>query len=154
MDAGAGFADVAAGGRLDRHLVVGIVAGPDLRLQEVGDAVNQIRDAAGKPSEHTILMGTVVNPSLEGRLAVVVLVFTNWKAEAPGTNQELIRHTDVSFVTPAEVMAASPLNLPHTGILTKGKSGASDRFGEGAVTLYNNTNLDVPTFIRQNVLID
>ena len=29
-----------------------------------------------------------------------------------------------------------------------------DRFGEGAVTLYNNTNLDVPTFIRQNVLID
>ena len=99
-------------------------------------------------------MGTVVNPSLEGRLAVVVLVFTSWKAEAPGTNQEPIRHADVSFVTPAEVMAASPLNLPHTSILTKGKSGASDRFGEGAVTLYNNTNLDVPTFIRQNVLID
>lgn len=63
---------------------VGILGGPDLRLQEVGDAMKALRAQAH--SDAALPMGTVVDPALNGSFALAVLVFESWSeagASAP-----------------------------------------------------------------------
>ena len=75
---------------------IGILGGPDLRLQEVGDVMAALR-ARALPGA-SLNMGTVADPALDGTLAVAVLVFESWNDA--GTSSATV---------------APPVRLPRTG---------------------------------------
>ncbi|MBQ9727929.1 MAG: hypothetical protein IJV65_10570 [Kiritimatiellae bacterium] len=70
---GLGLASKASGAKAALLCVLG---GPDLRLQEVGDAVTAV--SAMLPFGTPVRLSTVVDPAAAGRLELVVLLFRRW----------------------------------------------------------------------------
>ena len=119
-----------------RTLLVGVLAGDDLRLSEIADLSCGLSAAFG-PSA-SIELGTVNDEqTFSGRLSVVVLLF-----------EEHATHT-----TPH----ASPLRTPGTA---DGRPhgehalAANSRFRNAEKTVWHDEDLDVPTFIRRNLTLD
>lgn len=119
-----------------RTLLVGVLAGDDLRLSEVA-ALSCGLSAAFGPSA-SIELGTVNDEqTFSGRLSVVVLLF-----------EEHATHTPPH---------ASPLRAPGT---PDGRPhgdhalAANSRFRNAEKTVWNDEDLDVPTFIRRNLTLD
>lgn len=129
-------ADVLEGIKLSKGMAVstrvreyfsGILAGDDLRLAEVGDIAGQLALRFGQ--EIPSSLATVNDESVfSGRLAVVLFVF-----------EEATRAVKRSKAN-VEARPASGEALPV-------------RFAAGA-TIYNGENLDIPTYIRQNLTLD
>ena len=57
-------------------VAIGILGGPDLRLKEVGDIMAMLR--ARLNTQASASMGTVLDPALDGTLAIAVLAFEAW----------------------------------------------------------------------------
>ena len=116
-----------------RKILCGILAGEDLRLSEIGLIANGIRDAFGGGSITPEV--TTVNDEnvFSGRLAVVVMLFES--SENPSVAEKT-----PSRKKPKSVLAAGP-----TG---KG------RFTNAERTEWRGEDLDVPTYLRQNINLD
>lgn len=78
---GLGLANKAAGAKA---ALVCVLGGPDLRLQEVGDAVSAV--SAMLPFGTPVNVSTVVDPEAAGWLELVVLLFRRWAA--PGADED------------------------------------------------------------------
>ena len=119
-----------------RTLLVGVLAGDDLRLSEIADLSCGLSAAFG-PSA-SIELGTVNDEqTFSGRLSVVVLLF-----------EEHATHT-----TPH----ASPLRTPGTAdgrLHGEHALAANSRFRNAEKTVWHDEDLDVPTFIRRNLTLD
>lgn len=70
---GLGLARKASGAKA---ALVCVLGGPDLRLQEAGDAVGYV--SALLPFETPVRLTTVVDPDAAGTLEIVVLLFRRW----------------------------------------------------------------------------
>ena len=57
-------------------VAIGILGGPDLRLKEVGDIMAMLRGRLNTQASAT--MGTVLDPALDGTLAIAILAFESW----------------------------------------------------------------------------
>lgn len=86
---GLGLANKASGAKA---ALVCVLGGPDLRLQEAGDAVAAV--SAMLPFGTPVSLSTVVDPAAAGRLEIVVLLFRRWApaeadeaADAAGTGR-------------------------------------------------------------------
>lgn len=128
--------EALAGGRA---LAVGMLAGPDLRLAEVGAAMDRLR-SLGRPDCH-VEMGVVLEPRCEGRLALVALAFENW--------------------TPAEARSGGAAADGDLLIGVAGKDGQKDaklhrrsKFGDVEATVHRGENLDIPTYQRRHIRLD
>ena len=119
-----------------RTVLVGVLAGDDLRLSEVA-ALSCGLSAAFGPSA-SIELGTVNDEkTFSGRLSVVVLLF-----------EEHATHT-----TPhaALLRAQAPADgRPHG----EHALAANSRFRNAEKTFWNDEDLDVPTFIRRSLTLD
>ncbi len=122
------------GSRLENasQLLVGVLAGDDLRLCELNTVMDGLQSHCKALKEH--YLGTTCNDRFAGRLTVVVLAFG---------------------VPPADVTSKGNLRPLHRG----GKSskataqlGATrNRFEDVEHTIYGGHDLDVPTYLRRGI---
>ena len=117
-----------------RRMLVGILAGDDLRLSEIGTLVDGIRAAFGPDA--ALDLGTVNDEeTFSGRLTAVLLLFEEG------------------------VTAAQPV-VPGTTARRRNLSAAehalvgSDRFGSSDKTYWKDENLDIPTYLRRNLTLE
>jgi cell division protein FtsZ len=110
-----------------RSILVGVLAGDDLRLSEIGGLVGGLAAVYGP--DVAIELGTVNDESVfSGRLAVVILVFEE----------------------------GSAVPQPKQTRLTSGSRALSSntRFTNAERTLWHDEDLDVPTYLRRNLTLD
>ncbi len=114
-----------------RAMIVGVLAGNDLRLAEVGLIANELQFNFASTAE--LSLGTVNDEdTFSGRLTAVVLLFDE------GNRTTVKRDSDSSRF--------------HGGI-TNGPQGRG-RFYNAEKTIWNGMDLDVPTYLRQNITLD
>ena len=119
-----------------RSALCGVLAGNDLLLSEVGKIADGVRESFGGL---TFDLATVNDePAFRGKLSVVIMLFeSNGKADVGDT--------------PNGVMSGRRRKTK--GALGAGPSGRG-RFKNAEPTIWNNEDLDVPTFIRRSINID
>lgn len=122
-----------------RSILLGILAGDDLKLSEVGSIADGVRDAFGRQASFNI--ATVNDEStFSGRISVVLMLFEANKTAhgeedaASGPAQPKRRKRD-----------ANPL--------AQGPKGRG-RFSNVEPTIHDGEDLDVPTFSRRNIILD
>lgn len=117
-----------------RTLLVGVLAGDDLRLSEVGAVASGLSAAFGQGA--TLELGTVNDEeTFSGRLTVVVLVFNE----------------------SATAMRKTPADAPRRAAMRQNGGRAfarTDRFRHSDATMWNDEDLDIPTFIRRQLTLD
>ena len=156
--AGTGRArDVAAGllaqvGSADtsapaRAVVLGILAGEDLRLSEIGEIMQTV--GGSLPKDCRLDMGTIVDAGYDGCLCVIALVFETWRETGTGSGG----------ATPAERLDARPTlsgvsrrSRATTGTKSKlGFNTGKGRFRDIESTIFNGEDLDIPTVVRKHI---
>ena len=116
-----------------RALMMGILAGPDLRFDEIATLMNGLKDVCRKDVQ--IEMGVVTDPGFNGRIALVALAFETW---VPIDQRMRIACPD------SEDLAGSKNATPEDKL----------RFGKGLFgnvpkTCGRGEDLDIPTFQRK-----
>ena len=121
-----------AGTRPVRRILCGILAGDDLRLSEVGAIADGVRNAFGGGSI-TPEIATINDEEIfSGRLAVVLMLF-----EADG-----------------EETAKAAAGRKHAkSVLAVGPTGKG-RFTNAERSEWRGEDLDVPTYVRQNINLE
>ena len=119
-----------------KSTLCGVLAGNDLLLSEVGQIANGVRNAFGGLSFDLATVND--EATFSGRLSIVIMLFeSNGKADVGDT--------------PNGVMSGRRRKTK--GALGAGPSGRG-RFKNAEPTIWNNEDLDVPTFIRRSINID
>ena len=122
-----------------RALAVGILAGADLRLAEIGAIMDRIRTACRKDVH--IEMGVALNPCFDGQIELVALAFEQW--------------------VPSERRAGVAAGGEYGGDLL-GKEGKNDgklQVGSGKFrgvekTVIKGEDLDIPTYQRLQIRLE
>ena len=132
--------------------LLGILAGRDLRLVEIGQIMEKLRGLSMK--ECQVEMGTVLDEQYEGRIDLVVLAFESWTAavqieprkDAPPAQEPPV----------AEAFPIQPGSRKGRGKASKLSFGATGRgkFQNVEPTLFNGLDLDVPTYMRRGITLD
>lgn len=170
-----GFAEAAGESRLERALhelmehpglglrgklpsipaiMLGVVGGNDLRLKEVGDAVERLKNATRGVCD--IRVGTVFDPEADGSIGLAAFLFHSWST--PGADEP--QETEIADAKGAGAAraAVSPAKQPHaTRRRTRGAKAAinaDDRFKNLDSTVFEGESLDVPTYLRKGIRID
>lgn len=118
-----------------KSTLCGILAGNDLLLSEVGKIANGVRESFGGLSFD---LATVNDPSLDGRISVVVMLF-----ESNGKSDDDLQR--------GGVMSGRRKRAKGSLGLTPGGRG---RFQNAEPTIWNGEDLDIPTFIRKDINLD
>jgi cell division protein FtsZ len=129
-----------------RTLALGVLAGSDLRLAELGTVMERVQAACRRDCQ--IEMGTVLDARFDGQIELVALTFEN-------------------CLTPDEVRPAEAMPVDVSGVLgsveaagRKGKAakvsklGRSGRFRGVEPTLHGGEVLDTPTYQRRNIVLE
>lgn len=135
-------------------LMLGILAGPDLRLAEVGEVMQAVRDVCKRDCH--VEMGTVLDPQFEGRLELVALAFESWTAAL------LPAEAAKGGTSSAEPPVAEAFPIQPGSRKGRGKSGSKLSFGATGrgkfqnvePTIYKGEDLDVPTFMRRGITLE
>ncbi len=137
-----------------RALLVGILAGGDLRLVELGEIMGKLRSLCS--GDCHVEMGTVLDPQYDGRIELVVLAFENWVASsAPAEAKK-----DAPSLQEPPVADSFPI---HPGSAKKARAKGSKlsfgttgrgKFQNVEPTLFNGQDLDIPTFVRRGILLE
>lgn len=120
--------------RCAAQILIGVLAGPDLRLCELSQVVDGLRENCPGLKEH--ILGTSLEPAREGTLSVVVLAF--------GATPESVDKRPDPLAQVAHKGRGKKSRTPQLG-------GGTDRFGDVERTLYNGQDLDEPTYLRRNI---
>ena len=133
-------------------LLLGILAGRDLRLAEVGEMMEKVRGVCKK--ECQVEMGTVLDAQYDGRIELVTLAFESWTAAAQIEPRKETPPTQEPPV--AEAFPIQPGSRKGRAKGSKLSFGATGRgkFQNVEPTLYNGQDLDVPTFIRRGITLE
>ena len=116
-----------------RSILVGVLAGDDLRLSEINMIVCGLTAAFG--TDVNIELGTVNDEdTFSGRLAVVALVF------------------EQSATTARPAVAADGLPRKLTG--EHAALAGNGRFQRAEKTMWNDEDLDIPTYLRRSLSLD
>ena len=183
-DAGAAlFASSAALGEVIGSVpavAIGILGGSDLRLKEVGDIMAMLR--ARLNTQASASMGTVLDPALDGTLAIAVLAFESWSdivhqgevplppVRLPGSPAAYIQSvppepapatTSPSSATDAAADEAAAQAAPPPAPTHRTRrpprstttAGRKDRFRETTPFIYLGQSLDEPTYLRRGLIL-
>lgn len=120
------------------QLIVGILAGPDLRLCEIGTLMEGLRSHCQSLKE--TLLGTADEEAREGSLSVVLFAFGH-----PLTNVSAAKDGEA----PRPLSTKRQRGAKAAG--TKVLGTAKNRFTDVAPTIYGGQNLDEPTYQRRGI---
>lgn len=120
-----------------RAVIVGVLAGDDLRLSELNVLMTGLREQIHKQSE--VILGTVNHASFNGKMEVVVLAFTQGQSGI-----------DVASPTGD---ALQPVGRKRSSKTSRSKplTAVKDRFDDVERTIIDGVNYDVPTYLRRNI---
>lgn len=129
---------LAAGSGPVRSILLGVLAGDDLRLSEIGLIAEKVRATFGRQASFDV---ATVNDegTFSGRLALVLMLF-----EANKSNPA----AEESAGTASPKRRKREFNP-----LAQGPKGRG-RFTNVEPTIHNGEDLDVPTFSRRNIILD
>jgi cell division protein FtsZ len=137
-------------------MLVGILAGSDLRLTEIGDIMKTLRDWS--KTEAQIEMGTVLDPAFDGRVEVVIFCFEHSMIPVVEAkkNASTSSVTTPPSIPPAEVFQIQPGSAKRSKSKSKLSLGATGKgkFQNVEPTIYNGQDLDIPTYLRKNIHLD
>jgi len=129
-----------------RAVVLGVLAGDDLRLAELGDIMRTVGE--NLPKDCRLDMGTIADSLYDGCICLIALVFETWSEAAAGGGG-----------------AAPPAGRPPlSGAVRRGQRGgaAKSKLGYGAgrrrfrdieATIFNGEDLDIPTYVRKHIAL-
>lgn len=137
-------------------LMLGILAGPDLRLSEVGEVMQAVHGVCKRDCK--VEMGTVLDPRFEGRLELVALAFESWTAALQPEPVKGVGGGAASAEPPvAEAFPIQPGSRKGRGRggskLSFGATGRG-KFQNVEPTLHKGEDLDVPTFVRRGITLE
>ncbi len=118
-------------------VVVGVLAGADLRLCELGTLMNGLR--AHCQGSHEIYLGTAAEPTHEGLLSVIVMAF--------GTPAADVNRREDDALKPMRGGRRSTKGAAHKPRL----GTVTDRFADVEHTVVNGQDLDEPTYQRRGI---
>ncbi|MBQ7190983.1 MAG: hypothetical protein IJR99_16385 [Kiritimatiellae bacterium] len=124
-------------------LILGILAGSDLRLSEIGEIMADI--AALCPANCDIQMGTVQDESYSGSIELVAMVFDSWTV----VREQPPIATDI----PVRVNPRAKKNASGGSKLGFGPHGRG-RFENVETTTFQGEDLDVPTYVRRGMTLE
>lgn len=104
---GLGLASKASGAKA---ALVCVLGGPDLRLQEAGDAVGAV--SALLPFGTPVRLSTVVDPDAAGVLEIVVLLFRRWAEPGAAEDADASASAGRFDETPATLEGDENLDVP------------------------------------------
>ncbi|MDR2849559.1 MAG: hypothetical protein LBW77_03335 [Verrucomicrobiota bacterium] len=135
-------------------VTLGILAGRDLRLAEVGWIMSAVRGVCKK--DCAVELGTVLDDAYEGSIELVALAFESWGA---GLLPDPRREPAVGAAQEPPVTEAFPIQPGgRRGRSKKSKLsfGATGRgkFQNMEQTLYDGQDLDIPTYIRRGITLE
>ena len=119
-------------------VLLGILAGDDLLLSEVGAIADGVRGAFGGLSFDLATVND--EATFSGRLSVVVMLFEAGSRAEGGA-------------ATGSVMSSPRPRRSAKGVLGVGPSGRG-RFKNAEPTIWRDEDLDIPTFIRKNLTLD
>ncbi len=122
----AALQDTSSGVRVNavKGALVGVVGGPDLRLNEVGGAAGAF--SAALPKDCVLNISTVVDEKSAGSVHVLAFLFRDWATEQPAAESGKKRD------------ASTPAN----------------RFENLEANMIDGVNVDIPTWQRKHIHID
>ncbi len=129
-------------------LLVSIVGGPDLRLQEVDSIMSAISAKAGANTH--IAMGAIIDERWHDRVLISVMASEEWQGGADAGEP---KRRDTALV---KKDGATVLD---SGVAAEQTSMAFDTFGRGRFkdvepTMIDGEDLDIPTFVRRGIPIE
>ncbi|MBN2301637.1 MAG: cell division FtsZ family protein [Lentisphaerae bacterium] len=135
-----------------RAVIVSIVGGPDLALKEISDIMEAI---TGKVKHDChISMGTVLDDNWNGRITVVAIASEQWTI-LPDDDQKssLSKQGSATNRGFRGSVAGKTVQQPMQTKLSLETAGRG-RFKNVEPTILDGEDLDVPTFIRQGIIIE
>jgi cell division protein FtsZ len=139
-----------------RAMLVGILAGADLRLNEIGDIMKTLRDWSKADAQ--IEMGTVIDPAFDGRIEVVIFCFESSMIPAVEVKKDasVSNAATPPHIPPAEVFQIQPGSAKRNKTKSKLSPGATGKgkFQNVEPTIHNGQDLDIPTYLRKNIHLD
>lgn len=126
--------------------LLGVLAGADLRLSELGDI--SARFATMLPSSCEFRLATVLDERFAGSVQLVALLFDVMRAtELPPPVEGIVPAVPSSDFKPGR--------KPHKPTSKLGRSGSGiDYFSAVGHTILNGENLDEPTYRRKGIVLD
>ncbi len=134
-------------------VLLGILAGPDLRLAEVGAIMGAVKGLCR--ADCPIEMGTVLDAGYEGRVEVVALAFEGGAARASEGRGELplIQEPPVAEAFPIQPGGRKGGRAKGGSKLAYGATGRG-KFQNVEPTMIDGQDLDVPTYVRRGILLE
>jgi len=134
-------------------LLLGILAGPDLRLAEIGEIMGKVRLLC--KAECGIEMGTVLDAQYEGRIELVAVTFENWAVTAaqPEARKETSPAAEPPVAEDFPIQSGSKRARGKGSKLSFGATGRG-KFQNVEPTIFEGQDLDIPTFVRRNIQLD
>ena len=115
------------------QVIVGVLAGDDLRLSELNTLMSGLQKVINKQAE--VVLGTVNQAVFNGKMEVVVLAFTQQGLEIAPSGDAL---------QPVRRRAGK-------GAKAKALTAVKDRFDDVERTIIDGVNYDEPTYLRRKI---
>lgn len=125
--------------------MVGVLAGGDLKLTELGVISDGLRAALSPQCE--IRLGTVLDPRYEGTIQLAVIFFDSWKTALTESAHETLDEPHTEFGNERK-------NGRRRGQRKAGARRGLVRFRDIEATIIDGEDLDLPTYQRQGLLLD
>ena len=129
-------------------VMLGILAGRDLLLAEVGEIMDTLRGLCKK--DCAIEMGTVLDSAYDGRIELVALASESWRAGAPAAE-----------ASPAIPPVGAPMPVGAGSGKRRGRAKTSrlsaagrGRFQNVDPTFWHGEDLDEPTYVRRGITLE
>jgi len=130
-----------------RAVVLGILAGEDLRLSELGAIMQRVSESL--PDDCRLDMGTIVDNGYDGCLCVIALVFETWREAGVVTGGAAPSENPVTRPT---LLGGGRRSRAGTGAKSKlGFNTGKGRFRDIESTIFNGEDLDIPTVVRKHI---
>jgi cell division protein FtsZ len=133
-----------------RSVLISIVGGPDLALQDVGDVMNTLTGRFSSGAH--IAMGTVVDDSWRNKMMVTLVFSDRWDPEGAKADVGTKKPKDAPSTRPRAISKSKQKRKQAQSSLAF-EAAAMNRFKDANPTLIDGEDLDIPTFIRRGMTL-
>jgi cell division protein FtsZ len=132
-------------------LLVSIVGGPDLAVQEVGEVMKAITTRAS--NDCRVFMGTVIDESARNKITITIVASEQWTLPEPSGGETAVAQTEILDAVQDEAPEKKKPARQKQTDLRLDFSGKG-RFGNVEPTILEGEDWDIPTFIRRRITIE
>lgn len=121
-----------------KGLLIGVMAGPSIRLDEFEQIINGITEVAN-PDVH-LFLGTSISQDMGTAVSVTVMVSEQWIESSTVMNEVALEGHPVPHDHSAPIQDELGLDLKNRG-----------RFKDDEATIVDGQDLDIPSFVRRGI---